>query len=225
MATSGSINYSVSRDDIITEALQHCGVLGEGETPSANQLTDCGRTLNIMVKSWVNHGLHLWKITRATVFLEKDKTSYTLSSTGDNATESYVETTTTATAVATDTVISMTSVTGMSMSDNVLIILDDGTTHSSTISSIATLDVTINDALPSGAAIGSEVYVFTTKINRPLKIIDAFTRDSSNNDTDVDVFSREEYWRLGYKPASGRPTEIYYDPQLSAGVMRTFPTP
>jgi len=52
MATSGSIDFATTRDDIITEALEQLGVLGEGESPSAAQLTSCSRTLNMMLKAW-----------------------------------------------------------------------------------------------------------------------------------------------------------------------------
>ena len=40
MATSGSVDFSITRDNIITEALQLTGVIGEGETPSTNQKSD-----------------------------------------------------------------------------------------------------------------------------------------------------------------------------------------
>ena len=56
MTTSGSSDFSVSRDDIITEALQQLGVIGEGGTPSANQLTDMSRLLNMMIKNWSTYG-------------------------------------------------------------------------------------------------------------------------------------------------------------------------
>ena len=38
MATSGSTNFAVTRDDIINEALEMLGVLGEGEIANTNQI-------------------------------------------------------------------------------------------------------------------------------------------------------------------------------------------
>lgn len=79
MATSGSIDFVVDRDDIIKEALELLGVLGEGESPNANQLTSCGMTLNMMVKHWQADGLNIFALAKQTVNLVADTASYTLS--------------------------------------------------------------------------------------------------------------------------------------------------
>jgi len=226
MATSGSTDFSVSRDDIITEALEHCGVLAMGQTPNAAQLTSCSRTLNMMIKHWMADGLQLWKIQRATILLEKGKTEYDLSATGDLATQSYVETALSAASAASDTTLTVDSITGISASDVIAIQLDDGTLHKDAVNGAPSgSTVTITTGLSSAAAIDRPVYAFTTKINRPNRIINAFTRDSSGNDVDVDLISREEYWRLGDKDASGTPTQLYHDPQLAVNTVRIFPAP
>jgi len=62
MATSGSIDFAATRDDIITEALEQLGALGEGESPNAAQLASCGRTLNMLVKAWQGEGLNLFAL-------------------------------------------------------------------------------------------------------------------------------------------------------------------
>ena len=56
---------------------------------------------------------------------------------------------------------------------------------------------------------------------RPLRILEAFYRDGTN-DTQVEIISREEYWQLGDKSTTGIPTEIYYDPQLTLGVLYVY---
>jgi len=76
MSTSGSIDFIVNRDDIITEALEHMGVLAEGQSPSTEQLTSMSRTLNMMVKAWQADGLNLFTIKKLYVYLEKDKKEY-----------------------------------------------------------------------------------------------------------------------------------------------------
>jgi hypothetical protein len=76
MTTSASIDFSVNRDLIITESLMHLGVLPEGGSPTANQLSDHARTLNIMVKRWMGRGINLWAIDRVTLALVTAQTDY-----------------------------------------------------------------------------------------------------------------------------------------------------
>ena len=61
----------------------------------------------------------------------------------------------------------------------------------------------------------------TGLLERPLRILSAFYRDT-NNDTQVELISREEYWTLGDKSSTGIPTQIYYDPQLTLGVLYVY---
>jgi len=56
---------------------------------------------------------------------------------------------------------------------------------------------------------------------RPLRILEAFYRDGSN-DTQVEIIARTDYDKLGDKSAEGIPTQIYYDPQLTSGVLYVY---
>ena len=56
MTTSGSYDFSINRDQIIEGALRLCGVIAQGETPSATQITEGSRMLNLMVKAWEADG-------------------------------------------------------------------------------------------------------------------------------------------------------------------------
>jgi hypothetical protein len=52
----------------------------------------------------------------------------------------------------------------------------------------------------------------------PIKIIDAYIRDSDSADHSVDIsMNRWEYDAIGDKTATGRPTRLYYDPQYPLG--------
>ena len=62
MATSGSIDFSLTRDDIITEALEQLGVLGSGETANTDDVVSASRTLNMMTKAWQADGLTLFAV-------------------------------------------------------------------------------------------------------------------------------------------------------------------
>lgn len=62
MATSGSTNFSINRDDIIKRALRLIGVLPQGESPSTDQVTEASLALNGLVKAWQADGMPLWAI-------------------------------------------------------------------------------------------------------------------------------------------------------------------
>jgi hypothetical protein len=120
MATSGSIDFAVNRDSIITEALEQLGVLGEGEAASAAQLTNVSRTLNMMIKAWQADGLNLFAVQRLYLFLQKLQKEYSLiSTTSDHFTSTFTETTTSATSSSGGSTITVTSITGISNGDNI----------------------------------------------------------------------------------------------------------
>ena len=55
---------------------------------------------------------------------------------------------------------------------------------------------------------------------RPMRILEAYIRDSSGNDYPVDpTMTREEYTALTDKDVSGRPTKLYYRPNYPLGVI------
>lgn len=68
--------FSVTRDDIIKAALRKLEVIGEGETPSTEDYTNCAFGLNIMLKGWEADGMYLWKLSEITVPLLTNVTSY-----------------------------------------------------------------------------------------------------------------------------------------------------
>jgi hypothetical protein len=50
LATSGTNTFTVDRDEVISAALRVLGVIGVGETPIAEDYTNCSEALNIMIK-------------------------------------------------------------------------------------------------------------------------------------------------------------------------------
>jgi hypothetical protein len=147
MSTSGSTNFSITRDQLIAGALRLCGVLAEGESATTEQVTNASEALNMLVKRFEADGMPLWAIKQSTIAMTAAVNSYNIG-----------------------------------------------------------LGQTIN-------------------ISKPLKIIQAFIRDSSNNDTPMRVITRQEYNVLGNKASSGRPIQIFYEPLGDYGVLHVFPTP
>lgn len=143
MSTSGSTDFSLNRNSLITEAFALIGIGMEGEDLSASMISDASRTLNIMVKS-LQKDVDLWIKTLGSLPLVASQQSYTMGSGGD----------------------------------------------------------------------------FSV---RPLRILEARLRQSSV-DTPMIQLSRQEYFDLSLKTATGLPTNFYYDRQLTQGVLYVWPT-
>lgn len=78
MATSGSTDYSQTRDDIIKRSLRLIGALAQGESPTTDQVTEAAVALNGLVKAWEADGMPLWAIKERTITLQANTNSYTL---------------------------------------------------------------------------------------------------------------------------------------------------
>lgn len=63
MATSGLTHYTVTRADIVKRALRIIGAIGQGETPTADAITEASQALNEIVKEWNADGMQMWKYT------------------------------------------------------------------------------------------------------------------------------------------------------------------
>jgi len=142
MATSGSVDFTLNRNDLIDEAFSLLGIGAEGESLSGDMISRASRALNILVKNW-QIDIDLWIETRGTLTAVTDQQSYTMGSGGN----------------------------------------------------------------------------FTA---RPLQIIDMQFRQSSG-DIPMNNYSRQEYFDLSKKDTSGIPTNFYYDPQLTTGLLRVWP--
>ena len=143
MATSGSVNYSVTANEIITSAYELARVKDPDETLTPKQSSVGKSSLNKLLKYYVKMGMPLWAIKKGIITLTLSDESYTCG--------------------------------------------------------------------PSGTGLSE----------RPLRILEAFYRDGTS-DTPLDIISRQEYWELGNKSSNGRPHQIYYDPQLTSGVLYVY---
>lgn len=225
MATSGSTDFSVTRDTLITDALIDIGAISPEDTPSDVIVAHAARLLNMMLKSWVADGLHLWKIKPFTLLLENAKQSYNLSLTGDQVSFSMNDTTVKVAGIATATSLDVTTTSGMTAGDYICVELDDNTLHKTTIQSVTDSDtVVLTTGLASATAIGNRVYWYTTKIPRPLNIDALNVVDASNNSRPVSLISREEYYSLSNKLNTGSVVQAYFDPQLTHSKLYTYNT-
>jgi hypothetical protein len=172
-------------------------------------------------------GSKLWAMKQATLFLTAGTANYLLGATGTHCTNDYVQTTLSTAEALGSTSLGLTAFAGMAASDNIGIVLDDGTIHWTTISGAPGATTTIAVGLASAAAAGNVVFTYTTKINRPQRIDTeaAYWRSSATQDTPVKLISRAEYAQLSNKTTRGKIVQAFYDPQLINGNLYLWPTP
>jgi hypothetical protein len=78
MPLSGTTNYSVSRDDVITRALRLVGAIGQGEVPENQTLLEATQALNMIIKERQADGMQLWKVTTSSMSMTASTAAYAI---------------------------------------------------------------------------------------------------------------------------------------------------
>lgn len=219
MALSGSLDFGITKLELIDAALQHIGALGDGESASATQITECSRMLNMLIKNWQVDGMQLWMRYYGYILPMTGVTHISLGAEGGHAATSYQYTTTSTTSSSGTNTITVSSVTGISSGDNIGIELSDGTMQWTTVNGAPVGSVvTLASNLSGDVASGADVYAYASanKLTRPAEIVEAFRRHSSDMvDTNLRPISMQEYNMLGDKTTKGTPVQWTYDPILN----------
>ena len=236
MALSGTWTFSVTRDDIIREAMLNIGAIGEAEIPTAQEVTDCARKLNMLVKQWMSSqdfapGLKMWERQRGDLFLALTKGQYALGPTGDNwaasvakATapgQTFGQTQLTANALSGATTLTVASTAAMTVNDFVGIVVN-GDIQWTTIATIPTGTTFTIPGPGLSAATPANAYVwnYTTKAQRPLAIVTCVLRDITSNDTPMNTLTLQDYEILPTKTMptfQADPSAYYYESQFAVG--------
>lgn len=224
MATSGSTDFSMTRDTLIKAAYQYTGYLGEGDTPSATQYSEGSTFLNMLLKAWSAKGMPLWALKRG----------YALPTTGvssgifgtDNIVSTYTFTTLSASASAGATTISVTSATGISSTYAIGIELTDNTMQWTTVNGAPSgTTITLTAALTGAASSGGAVYVYATtaRITLPKRILDANVLYAATSvGMPMNQISQSQYYTFSNRTTTSLPNQYYFDPQL-APVLYWYP--
>jgi hypothetical protein len=224
--SSGSVDFSVNRDQICKGALRKLGVLSRGVTPSADDINETAEALNLIVKQWMGTadfapGLKTWTRKRGFLFPILNENEYTLGPNGDPATSSYSQTTISANEAIGQTTLSVTSTTGMTAADIIIIRCNDGSMHESTITSTgAGPTVVIPDALTVAANAGSTVYWYTSQLLMPLSIISLRRKTTSNAESSLTKMLIDEYEDIGDKTLNGIPSRYLYEMGKTDGLLK-----
>lgn len=226
MATSGSIDFSVSRDDIIKAAYRMV-LVDEDFSPSTNQTANAAILLNSIVKSWTaTIGVPLWALDSAVVLPVTGTNSISFGASGGHVTESYVSTTLTADSAVNDTTIDVSSATGIANTYAIGVELDNGDMHWTTVNGAPSgTTVTLTTGVTSAATTGNRVYCYQTKAPRALRITHAVAREvSSSIDVPVRIVTSHEWLDYTNKSSEANyPLAISYVPLLDNGQVRVWP--
>jgi len=250
MTTTLDTTYASTANQIIQDAYEHLRVKQKGQALDADDQAQAERYLNNIIKDLQKDGLFLWKEKEAAVFFEPDRRTYQLGNqttyvvAADDtpvinnevwATEGdWVGTTLTADAAASQAVINITSLDAYSGTTfnttgttaiQVGVELDDGTMQWSTLTSIATLAITLTDNLTGAAASGNRVFMYLRHLDKPLKILKDNVRiwQSSTSETPIFLQSWTDYNLLADKGTAGFPVQIAYSPEIDTGTLAVWP--
>lgn len=237
MSTSGSVDFTATRDQTIQEALENLLIMQPGDTTSSTSFTDhstgLAKLLNGLVKQYAHPvdgspGIQVYHLRRAFLFLQKGEGVYSLGPTTTDTgstnkwASSYVATTISADEAAAQTVISVTSATGIATTNRIGIELDSGSIQWTTVNGApAGNDVTLTVALSGAAAAGNRVYAYATTLQgrRPLSILHAMVRDVNDNDRPIFPMKLDGYEAIASKMQEGTLTDYYYEQALTDGAI------
>lgn len=213
MSSSGSYDFTVTRNDLINTALQMSGTIGEGETGTSAQITEGALLLNMIVKLRESDGMPLWALKRGYILPFSGSSSI---NTNSHVVTTYVSTTLSAASAASDTTLTVTTITGFDDGDQIGIELDDGSIDWTTINGAPSgTTITITTGVTSVASSGNLVYAYTAssdRIQKPLRVLDANMKDVAGGSTwSIDVVSQSDYYRNGNRTSEGVPNQLFYD--------------
>lgn len=83
MSVSGSTDFSLTANDLVTEARTLLGIQAAEEPLQADELNEGLRSLNMMLKAWEADGVMAWVLTEGTLTLVQGDADYVFSSGGD----------------------------------------------------------------------------------------------------------------------------------------------
>jgi hypothetical protein len=224
MATSGSINFTQTCNEVILDALQLIGAYGIGFTVSAEDMTFARSMLNKMVKAWATRGLHLFTKEEGVLYLTPGVNEYIIGSTAKATLASDEVTTSLNGALAASaTSVTVDSTTSMTVADVIGIVLTDKTIHWTTIATIpSSTTLTLTTGVTGAAADNNLVFTYTTAMPRILRVLNARRRTGIGDtltDIAISTIAYQEYQQLPTKSTQTVPTQCVYKPGSSYGSM------
>ncbi len=239
-------DFAVTRNDVITEALEHLGALELGDTPDTATITSLARTLNMLMKHWQGQGVNMYAVRETFLFLFDDVFKYDQldynGTTGLDVDRKHVyvadyEKVTFAESTTTEVTVGEAFLTGNPVDSAVVgdvlgIPLADGTMHWAEITNVGTSgsfskSFTFSNhalTLSTDPDITKDLIVAITYPGRPIKITNAYLRHFyDDNDLILDVVNTTDFAELTQKNGGTTGvTELYYNRETTTGDLRTY---
>jgi hypothetical protein len=232
MTVGTTTNLSESENQIILDALIDLGVYGAEDSIQANDQSKCSRVLKRMIKTWESSGAHIWTDEVARVWLQYDQRTYSLgndSSVDDHWAVDYVETDLTDDLADNATAVTVTSTTGMTVGDNIGIVMDTNGIHWTTIATIPTsTTLTLTAGVTETCTSDALVYTYTSRPHKPLRVYDINrVSDIRTNLTESPMMgiSLGEYHAVQTKLSNGTPVQWNYKSEITSGVLSVWKVP
>lgn len=228
MTTSGSTDFSATRNQIVSEAFQMGGIVRADQALSGPQLAKGARALNSMVKVWQIAGIHVWTIAEGTLIPQASQLTYDLGSTSTDhvmLTSELVQTALAADAADGAGTITVDDDTGIADTNKVGVVVDDGTIHWTTVNGTPAANVvTLTAALDDSATTDAVVFAYANKLVRPLRIVNARRKNlASGQEVPLgEPMGRIDYLELTNKSADGVPVAYFYDAQITLGKLSLY---
>lgn len=225
-----SSDFELTRNEMIQTAYEDLGILGEGQTLSSDRMAFGVKKFQAMLKTYQEHGLHLWAEEECYIFLDKAVSNYYLGNRASSPAkacyrEDAVITTLTTTAATSATSLTVGTTTGMTVADYIGLVLDTGYIYWTTIATIPTsTTLTLTVGLPSQVSSQKNVYTFTTLIGKPMRMYSVRRVDSSSV-LPMYPATHDEYFDIPFKDNQGTPSQWYYQPRKTFGQLHLWQVP
>ena len=207
MTTSGSRDFDLDIGELVEEAYERCGL----EVRTGYDARTVRRSLNLMFSEWANRGVNLWTVGFASQTVASGVTTYpvniiTLTVTASGS-FTIGETITGGSSGVTASVLTKPTSSTMTLS------IPSGTfTASETITGGSSSASTTVSSVPSLTSAQAVVDLLEVSIRR------------SGVDTSISKISRGEYLGISNKATTGRPSQYYFDRQITPEIT-VWPTP
>lgn len=216
MTTSGTYDYNPSLGDLTLHAFNLCGV--RNTALAQEHMASARISANLMLSSWANRGVNLWKVELVTVPIAQTPTTLTASGDGTTATLTYDPTN--APIYSIGTTITVAGVTPSGYNGTY-------TVTDSTTGSVSYANATTGIQTVAGTITGAN-YATTYSVDPSVvMVLDAYVTTPSgsvNTDRIILPVSRTEYASYPNKQNQGFPTVYWFD-RLINPTITLWPVP
>jgi len=227
MSTSGVYTWQLQRNAIVSQAFKKLGLLPKGQELAPEDLNEGITQLNSMVKSWQSEDIYLWKFEIINLFLQYGQNKYVVGpgSGTDHATLDYDYSYLASAASAGATSITVQDATGFTIGKTIGVVQSSYVVFWTTIANVVGNVITLTAPLDEVAAADRNVFCYSDKPAKPLKMKYATLLNLAQNEsgqqgyeTQMNVLARKDYELLSVKyQAAGYPSEIMFEPRRTEG--------